>query len=147
MIIISRGRGREGGVFLGTQGLPIFSKGLELKNGEGRRLEVGNEGVQCEVGARPAWGASPQSCRGAAGSLAPGVPRGQQGRLAIWSRTPWTAFTSITMSMVPPRVVQHGGSWDTKKMDIGPLSCSPVSILLLSSEISCNFSAPFISKG
>ena len=79
MIIISR---RGGGAFLlGLGPRRVFPTGLALQRRAGRRPEEGNRGLR-EVGERPTRGASAQSHRGIASSLAPGVPAGPAGQIS-----------------------------------------------------------------
>lgn len=81
-------------------------------------------------------------CRGAAGSLTsggPSGPGGQIGNLESCFRDPLhVSVHSASQSCAT------GRPWDRKKMG-EPLSLAP--LLLRSSKISCNFSAPFIEEG
>lgn len=101
---------------MASGGLLIFSKELELQRGEAGKLEEGNQGAG-EGGTRHALGA----------------PGEQQGRLAIWNRAQGAPFTSMTMSMVPPRVCGGSGTgrrWEgIRWMDVEPFTCFLTSVV------------------
>ena len=127
------------------RGLSIFSKGLDLQSGGGRILDMGSEGAGWEAGARHACGASAPRYRAGAGSLASGGPSGPRRQISNLE----SCFRS------PHHVNVHGASqscatgrpWDRRKTGGHPLNVEPPSLaplLLWSSKISCDFSAPFI---